>query len=244
MTESTVPAAVVPKTSFWEDVFDIFVSPATVFRRRQNTSPWPPMLLVAISIAIIVFATFNTLQPVFDAEFARGVARATAKNPQAAQASAEMMNKMRSWGEGFGRYGIGVLMLLLMFILGSVAWLVGKMFGAKQTYNDALVVAAWSYMPRVVGSLLGGVQGLLMDPENLKSQMSLSIGPARFMDPDTSNQILFQLAGRFDLITIWVTILLAIGLHVTGKVSKGNAVVFGIVMWILGTLPALRQALM
>jgi hypothetical protein len=62
------------------------------------------------------------------------------------------------------------------------------------------------------------------------------------MDPDTTNPLLYQLLGRLDLITIWVTVLLAIGLYVTGKVSKERAVVFGILIWIIGSLPALRQA--
>jgi len=243
MTESTVPATVAPKTSFWEDVFDIFVTPAAVFRRRQNSSFWPPMLLVAISIAIIAFATFNVMQPVFDAEFTRGVAKATASNPQAAQASADMMNKMRAVSENVGRYAAGPLMVVFMFLVGTIAWLLGKLFGSKQTYNAALVVAAWSYMPRVVESLVNGVQGLLMDPENIKGRLSLSLGPARFMDLDSSNQLLLQLAGRLDIITIWVTVLLSVGLCVTGKVSKSNAAMFGVLIWILGSLPALRAAL-
>ena len=243
MTESTAPAAVAPKTSFWEDVFDIFVTPAAVFRRRQNSSVWPPMLFVAIAIGIIVFATFNTLQPIFDAEYSRAMAKAIAKNPQNAQATTDAMNRFRSVGENFGRYGVGVIIMVTMFVLGTIAWVLGKMFGSKQTYNAALVVAAWSYMPRVLGTLINGVQGLLMDPENLKGQLSISLSPARFMDPDTSNQILYQMAGRLDLITIWVTVLLAIGLHVTGRVSKGSAAVFGVLIWLVGSLPMIRQAL-
>jgi Yip1 domain len=244
MTESTASAAPAPKTSFWEDVFDIFVSPAAVFRRRENSSFWPPMLLVAISIAIIVFATFNTLQPIFDAEYSRAIAKAVAKNPQAAQATTDAMNKFRSVGENFGRYGIGVIMIVTMFVVGTIAWVLGKLFGSKQTYNAALVVAAWSFMPRVLGTLINGIQGLLMDPESLKSQLSVSLSPARFMDPDTPNQLLYQFAGRLDLITIWVTVLLAIGLYVTGKVSKGSAATFGVLIWFVGGLYAFRQALM
>jgi len=241
MTEST--ASVAPskptESSFWEDVIDIFYQPAEVFRRRQNRSVWPPMLFVAISIGVIFFATFNTLEPLFAAEFTRQTAKVLAKNPQITQ---EMMDKQRSIGEAFTRYGIGVVILVTMFILGVVAWLVGKLVGSKQTFQAALVVAAWSYMPRVLGAVIGGVQGLLMDPAKLTGQMSISLSPARFMDPDTSNPLLFQLMGRFDLITIWVTILLAIGLYVTGKVSKDRAAVFGILIWIVGSLPALRTA--
>ena len=243
MSEST--ASVAPsspaQSSFWEDVIDIFFQPAEVFRRRQNRSVWPPMLFVAISIGVIFFATFNTLEPIFAAEFTRQTAQMMAKNPQITQ---EMMDKQRSIGEAFTRYGIGIVMLVSMFILGVVGWLVGKLVGSKQTFQAALVVAAWSYMPRVIGAVIGGVQGLLMDPAKLTGQMSISLSPARFMDPDASNPLLFQLMGRLDLITIWVTILLAIGLYVTGKVSKERAVVFGILIWIVGGLPALRTAYM
>src|SRR5512133_3744583 len=111
MTESAASSSTIPQTSFWEDVIDIFVSPADVFRRRQNSSVWPPMLFVAISIGIIFFATFNTLQPIFEAEMARTTAKQLAKNPAAAQASAEALNKMRDVGLATTKYGIGVIML-------------------------------------------------------------------------------------------------------------------------------------
>jgi len=246
MTESTVSVAPAPaaKTSFWEDVIDIFVSPVAVFRRREKSSPWAPMLFVAISIGVIFLATFNVLQPIFDADFARNTAKMVAKNPQIAQADPAAINRMRSIGQTVTKYGVGVVMLGTMFVLGSVGWLVGKMFGSKQTYQAGLVVAAWAYMPRVLGALLAGIQGLLLDPDKLNSQMSISLSPARFMDPDSPNQLLYMFMGRLDLITIWVTVLLGIGFFVTGKVSKGTATMFAITMWLLGALPVLRQALM
>jgi hypothetical protein len=241
MTESTTTAAPLKLTqsSFWEDVIDIFFQPADVFRRREHRSAWPPMLFVAISIGVIFFATFNTLEPAFGADIARAGARAMAKNPRITQ---EMLDKQHAIGEAFTHYGIAGVMLVTMFILGILAWLVGKVVGSTQTFQAALVVAAWSYMPRVIGAVIGGVQGLLMDPAKLTSVSSISLSPARFMDPDAANAGLLQLAGRLDLITIWVTVLLAIGLYVTGKVSKQRAAVFGVLIWLVGSLPALQQA--
>ena len=75
-----------------------------------------------------------------------------------------------------------------------------------------------------------------MDPAKLTSQLALSIGPARFFDPDTTNPLLFQVLGRFDLFTLWSTVLLAIGLYVTGKVTKDRAVIFGVLIWIVGSI--------
>lgn len=241
MTDSTAATTAAPakKTSFWEDVIDIFFSPVEVFRRRQDSSVWPPMLFVAIAIALITYATFNTLEPIFDAEFTRGAGKAMAKNPQM---TPELLAKMRDGTNAAAKYGIGVIMLIWLFGLGVVSWLVGKIFSSKQSFHAALVVAAWAEMPRVIGSVLGGVQGLLMDPAKLTGAMAITLSPARFMDPDTANPLVLQLAGRFDLMTLWVTVLLGIGFYVTAKTSKGQAVGFAIVMWLVGALPALQQA--
>jgi len=241
MTESTSAPTIAPtKSSFWEDVIDIFYQPTAVFRRREKSSPWAPMLFVAISVAVIFFVTFNTLEPIFDAEFKRSTAKAMANNPQV---TPEMMEKMRGFGVATAKYGLGIIMLVTMFVLGAASWLVGKLFDSKQGFQQALVVAAWAYMPRVLGVIINGIQGLLMDPEQLNGQLSISLSPARFMDPDTTNQLLYQFAGRFDLITIWVTVLLGIGFYVTGKVSKQRAVIFAIVMWLLGALPVIQRTM-
>ena len=243
MTESVSASVATPpaKSSFWEDLIDIFFSPAGVFRRWQFRSAWPPMLFVAIAIGVITFFTFSSLEPLFDAEFARGVARA-AKGSSNPAPTPEQLAVFRGYSNAAVRYGIGAIMLITMFILGSVAYLVGKLFGSKQTYNAALVVAAWAYMPRVIGSVLGGIQGLLMDPAKLTSSMAISFSPARFFDPDATNPLLFQLMGRFDLMTIWVTVLLAVGLYVTGKVSKSNAVLFGIAIWAMNMPSFIRRS--
>jgi hypothetical protein len=237
VVERTVPAP--PKVSFWEDLIDIFFSPAAVFRREEHKSFWPPMLFVALAIGVIVFVTFNTLEPIFDAEFTRSTAKQIAANPRVTPEQLEVGKRI---GMNIARYAVTVIIMLTMFVLGIFTWLLGKLVGSAQTFHAAFVVAAWSYVPRVLGAILGGVQGLVMDTSKFNSQLSISLSPARFMDADTANPLLYQFAGRFDLITIWVTILLAIGMYVTGKVSKGRAAVFGVLIWILGALPALRAA--
>lgn len=240
MTSSTVAGAPPAQPSFWEDVIDIFVHPAEVYRRRKDKSAWPPMLFVAVLIGVITFATFNTLSPIFEAEFARNTAKAIAQNPQAAAS----MGKMRDVSLNIARYAIGPMMLISMFVLGVVTWLVSKLFGAKTTFNEGLVVAAWAYFPRVLSSVAGGVQGLLLDTSTLTSAQQISLSPARFFDPDATNPILFALLGRLDVTILWETALLAVGIYVTGKIAKGSAVWFGVLIWLIGSLPAIRQGYM
>jgi Yip1-like protein len=243
MESSTIQADTVSAPqkdqSFWEDLIDIFFAPVGVFRRWQYKSVWPPLLFVSISIAVIVYVTFNTLQPVFEAEFNRATAQQLAKNPQV---TTESLAKVRDIAMTWGKFVIGPTILLSMLVIGVVSWLVGKLVDSQQTFKAALIVAAWSYMPRVLGAVLGGVQGLIMDESSLTGQAAVSLGPARFYDPDKTNPLLMQVLLRFDLMTLWVTVLLGVGLYATGKVSKTRAVVFAILIWIIGALPALRQA--
>jgi Yip1-like protein len=240
MSESSAAAAATgapPQPSFWEDVIDIFFQPAAVFRRRQNRSVWPPMLFVAIAVGVIFFVTFNTLQPMFDAEFMRNAAHDPRMTPQ-------VIDKARAFSTTVPRYIIGIGMLITMVILGTVIWIVAKFVSSELTFQGALVVAAWSYMPRVIGAVLAGVQGLLMDPSKLTSQLAISLSPARFLDPDASNPFLYQILGRFDLITIWITILIGVGVYIIGKTSKGSATTVAILVWILGAIPYLRTAIL
>ena len=243
MTEPTTTRTRAERRRSGKTCIDIFVSPAAVFRRRQNTSVWPPMLFVATVDRHHLFRDVQHAR----ADLRRGVHarhREGDGEQSAVSGTPEMMEqdaRLRRWPSA--KYGLVFIIMISMFVIGCISWLVGKLFGSKQTYNAALVVAAWAYMPRILGALLGGIQGLLMDPANLNSQLSISLSPARFMDAERQTRSCISWLGRFDLITIWVTVLLAIGFYVTGKVPKGSAVVFAVLMWLIGAVPAIRQAL-
>jgi hypothetical protein len=51
------------------------------------------------------------------------------------------------------------------------------------------------------------------------------------------------LALRVDLFTIWITVLLAIGLRVTGRVSGAQAAGVAALVWLVGALPGVLGAL-
>jgi hypothetical protein len=233
---STAPA----QPSFWEDLIDIFISPVEVYRRRQYKSAWPAMLFVTIAIGVISYFTFSAMSPLIEGDIHRGMAQALAKNPQMTQ---EMADKMTTTSMNVGRWTIGPIMLITMAIIGLIGWAVGKLFGSKQTVAGAMVMVGWAYMPRVLGAVISAIQALVLDTANLTSVQALSLSPARFLDPDKASPLIYQLSTRFDLITIWVTILLGIGMYVTGRVSKSRATWFAIVIWILGSLPQLRAGL-
>ena len=198
------------------------------------------MLVVTVALTILAFTNSGVLTPIMDAEFQRQGEIAMRNNPQVTM---EQMESMRGIGEKVQKFGTIVFIPLTIFIVGFMTWVVGKLVDSRQELHAALVVAAYSQVPRVVQSILVGVQGLLMKPEQLNSRFALDIGPARFYDPDATSQVLLAMLNRFDLFTIWVTILLAVGLYATGRVTKQRAAIAGLMFWVVGSIPALMAGL-
>lgn len=235
------PAPVIAeKTLIWEDFVDIFYAPSSVFARREKGSPWPPILVVTILLGLLFYANSGVLEPIMDAEFRRGMATAMRDNPQL---TPEMIERSRGFTEMFTKVGVFIVMPITIFLIGLALWLCGKIVDAKQTLKAAVVVAAYSYMPRVLESLIVGLQGLLMDVSRLTGRYQVTLSAARFSDPETTSPALLAILGRFDVFIIWVTVLLAIGLAVTGKIPRGKAAIAAFLVWILGALPTVLPAL-
>jgi hypothetical protein len=121
-------------------------------------------------------------------------------------------------------------------------WACGKLFEAKETLTQATMVAAFAFMPRIIEGLVVAVQGLLLDPSSFTGRWRVSLGVGRFLDPDATSPALLALVGRLDVFTIWVTVLLAIGLAVTGRIPRVRAAMAAALVWLLGALPLLLQA--
>jgi len=227
------------KASLLDDFMDIFYAPSTVFARRANASFWIPLLIVTVLLGVIFLANRDLIDPIMEAEFAR----AMAKNAQTANLTPDQLATARKFSGMVASVGAFIGPPIGILLLGVIIWLVGKFFDAKESVNAAIVVATFSYVPRVVEGIVNRVQGLIVNPESLNSRYSLSLGLGRFFDADKTSPLLLGLIGRIDVFTIWVTVLIAIGLAVTGKISRGRAAIAAAIVWLVGALPALATAL-
>ena len=195
------------------------------------------MLIVTVLLGAVFMANRDLIDPIMEAEVARSMAKsARSLTPDQVAAGRKIVGT-------FATVGAFVGTPITIFLIGLVMWMVGKFVDAKQTLNAAIVVATFSYVPRVVEGIVSRIQGLFIDPASLNSRYSLSLGVGRFLDPDTTSPILFGLVGRIDLFTIWITVLIAIGIAVTGKVSRARASIAAAVVWLVGALPSVAGAL-
>jgi len=234
---ASAPTTKPEKASLLDDFMDIFYAPAAVFARRANASFWVPLLIITVLLGVIFMANRDLIDPIMEAE----MARAMAKSSQ--QLTPEQMAAGRKFAGLLGTVGAFLGPPVVMLLLGITIWLVGKLFDATESVNAAIVVATFSYVPRIIEGIVNRVEGLMIDPSTLNSRYSLTLGVGRFLDPDTTSPILLGLVGRIDVFTIWITVLIAIGLAVTGKISRGRAAIAAAIVWLVGALPTLAGAL-
>jgi hypothetical protein len=228
------------KAGLWEDFVDIFYTPSSVFARRSDGKFGLALLFLVIVGTVLFFVTKNAMSPIMDAEFTRQTAAAMRKNPTI---TAEQMASSRNFFEMLGPVFFAVVLTISVFGTGVILWLVGKLFDAKESVTAAIMIATYAEVPRIVQILTNAAQALIMSPEKLNAANSVGFNLARFMNPDTTSPVMIALGARVDLFTIWVTVLLAIGLHVVGKVSKQQAYIAAAITWVVGALPALFGAL-
>lgn len=232
------PAA--PQASLWEDFIDIFTSPRQVFARREGSGFALPLIIITVLFAILIIGTKPLAQPAIDAEMARGMARALRAHPEI---TAAQMQQQQAIGDKIGVYVLIILFPIMAMLTGFVLWLVGKLFDAKEAPGVAMMVATYAFFPKLLGTVAGALIAYFSSPDYLNGMARLTLGPGALLDPETTSPVLMAMVTRLDVFTIWETILLAIGLQVTGKVSKNSSYVAAAIVWLLGALPGLLQGL-
>src|SRR5574338_1192745 len=232
----SVPAERPP--SLWEDLLEIFYAPTAVFTRRRETPAFGLALLVlAVAMFCLSLAFKDLMQPLFDVEWKRSMALAAQKNPQL---TPEVMEKGRAMAEKFILIGPAVTMLVLPLLTGLVYWVIGKVLDSKAEIGQVMMVSTYAYFPKLIETLVGAGQLLILPEESLTSRYSVTLGVGRFVDP--SNPVLLAIVGRLDLFTLWITYLLAVGMMVMGRMPKGRAFLAAALMWVVGALPGLWGA--
>jgi hypothetical protein len=234
----TSPTAPATAPNFFEDIVDIWYAPSAVFARRAKSGFFAMMMLITIGIGGLLFANRGVMQSIMDGEWRRQTAEMTRQNPSITQ---EQMTQMRQFGEMAQSIGIFVIMPVLLLVLGLCTFLTSKILGASEFgFGAAMMVACWSYLPKLLETIGVGIQGMVLDTDAMTGRFQLSLGVGRFMDPDSSAGLL-ALLGRVDIFTIWVSVLIGIGICVVGKLPRTKIVPAAVIMWLFGALPALWQ---
>ena len=223
------------KAPSWEDYLEVFYAPTRVFQRR-GTKWGGPLLVLFLTSAVVILGTYSLLRPLYEADGQRAMA---GRMQQMTAEQREQMAQMSGKWAFMAPLAVMIFSVIVPLILGVLLWLVGKMLGAVQALGAAIMVAVFSYFPRILYMPIVALQAAILPEEKLTGFGSVSLSPARMIVPTNDNVALMALLARFDIFVLWTTVLLALGLKVTGKVTTQKAVIAGVIMWILGGLQPL-----
>ena len=238
--EGVMPApAVANDASVMDDIIEIFYAPSRVFaRRRDNPRFWAAFFIFSILLALGVWVMMRNYADVLDAQMTRQMEAQMAKNPQF---TPEMAERGRHMGQTFAPIGGVVVGIISTLILGLFVWIVGKLFDGKADFRHGLMIATFASFPKILDFLIAAVQALVMGTAGITNMLAATPSLARFA-PASTPPLMLGLLSRFSIGTIWATILIGIGLHIVGRMSKGRAYTAAAVIWLLGTGLALLSA--
>ena len=243
MTEP-VAAPTPERAAIWEDFLEIFIKPTAVFERRKAAGFVVPLLVLTVVFGLLFFGLKGAFQPIMQAENARAIARVIAKNPQMTEEMREAITQRSSSSGKWAPLLATAFLPVLVLLVGLTTWIAGKMVGAVTSLGAAMMIATYSYFPRLLELLVSGGQALLLPEEQLVGRSSTALGLARPLDPDTTSAMVMALALRVDVFTLWITFLIAVGLRVVGKVPMSRALAAAAIVWVLGALPGVLGAMM
>ncbi|NYF78789.1 YIP1 family protein [Granulicella arctica] len=218
-----------------ERVVDAFVSPSKTFTDiLRNTSWWLPFLLavvMSIAGAVVIdkqvgFATVvqNTMH---DSPKQEEKLAGLEPNQRAAQ-----LHGM-SIVYRYTTYASPIFILLITAIGSLVLWAsFNFVLGAQTTYGQMFAVWMYASLPRLLSSVLMMITLLFggnAEAFNAKNPVGTNLG---FYLPDAALW-LRTLLGFFDVIGIWVLVLMVIGTAIVAKVKRGQAIAVVVGWWAL-----------
>ena len=229
----TTPDAVAAADgSVIDDIIEIFYAPSRVFaRRRDNPKFWAAFIIFSVLFALGIWVLMANYADVMGAQMARQMDAAMAKNPQF---TPEMAAKSRRVGQTVAPIFAAFTGVVATLVLGLCVWLVGKLFDSRADLRHGMVIATLASFPKVIDLLIAAVQALAMGTGGVTNMIAAGPSLAR-LAPDGTSLALLGVLSRFSIGTIWATILIAIGLHVIGRISKGRAYGAAAVIWLLAT---------
>ncbi len=218
-----------------ERVVDTFIAPTKTFTDiLRNTNWWLPFLL---AILVSLGATFAIDRQV---GFERVVENVIHSSPKQEDQMSSLTPEQRTSrlgamakGYRYTSYASPIFILVFTAVGALVLW--GSFnfgLGAQTTYAQMFCLWMFCSLPRLLAGLLTVVTlyaGGNADAFDLKNPVGTNIG---YYLPDAAPWLRTGL-GFFDVIGIWILVLLVLGTSVVAKVSRAKAAAVVVGWWAL-----------
>lgn len=218
-----------------ERVVDTFVAPAATFRDiLRSASWWLPFVLMALATLGVTAAIQQKVgwEQVVQTQIQMTPSQQNQMASLPPDQQALQMHRM-VLGYQYVSYAAPVLMLAFTALAALVLWLSFNFgLGARTTFGQMFCLWMYCSLPRLLAALVTVVMlyfGGSPETFNLKEPVGTNLG---YYLPDAAPW-LRTLLGYFDVIGIWVLVLLVIGGAIVAKVKVGQAAAVVVGWWLL-----------
>lgn len=243
-TEAPAPAAAAPAEAPPSPLgafVGVIASPTATFTAMRGAkwhlSLWPLLALALLAaVATVVF-----MQRVDMDTFMRNQLKHSKFASQMSEAQVEQVlegaRDASPWGRAAMTAPITAVFILLVAL---VYWVCFLAMGYSVNYTQALLVASWAQVPKLIQTVLACGVFLARDPTDLDPQNPVLSNPGALMGQEALPAAAYALLSSLDLFAFWMMALYVIGFAAVGRMTKGQAAAVVIGIFLLKT--ALKAA--
>jgi hypothetical protein len=244
MTEASMTGNTGAGLSEVERVVDVFVAPGKTFTDiLRNASWWLPFVI------LLVFTLINSVVVEKQVGFTRVAENQIHQSPKQEDQFNQLTDDQKaarlrgmSVGYKYSSYGSFILILIFVAIAALLYWASFNFgLGARTTYKQMFALWMYASLPKLLLGVLAIIVlmfGGAAESYNMQNPVGTNIG---YYMPDAAPWLRAFLS-FFDIIGIWVLLLLILGSSIIAKVSAGKAAAVVIGWWLFGLLLSVGMA--
>jgi len=226
-------------------LFGVFFDPKRAFPDIAARPRWWAPLLISMLTAT-VFVSLYSRRIGWD----HYLERALESNPQLESLSAEQRQRIveqQASVAGVLSYvgAVAGTVVTTVVVAGALLFVSNLMLGADLVFRQVFAVTCYSFLPNVLAALLGILMMFLKHPEDFDLENPTAFNIGAWLDPASTPKGLMAVASSIDLFSIWVILLLALGISSAArKVSYAKALGAVLGLWLVWVgLKVVRYAL-
>lgn len=238
-----------PRMSEVATLGNIFIEPGNTFEDMRRK---PRFIIAGLIICLLTTVFMITFQMRMGEErYKTFFTEQVERNPQASSMSPEQKETQINVSMTITKviiYALPFIVIITFLLGGLLYWLGVKALGGAMTYLQGVSVWIYSSFPPAIVSLVANFIVLFFkSPDEIDIAASqrglIQSNPSMFIN-GKEMPVVATLLSSFDFFLIWGLILAAIGLHKTGKISKGSAWAIVLIIALIGITWRVLSALM
>jgi hypothetical protein len=116
-----------------------------------------------------------------------------------------------------------IIPVMFLIIAGVLTGITAGILSAPVKFSQVFAIVCYANLPGIIKAALTMVVMQMKSLADFTFSNPLMFNPGAFMDPKTSSKFLYSLATALDLFSLWIMLLIAVGL----KAAAGKKLSFG-----------------